>query len=600
MRPTKSATSRRWRAARYGTAAVAVLALATASACSSSSSSSSSTSSTSTTSPSASPSSSASSSVTSFPRTETLYTSGTAYSPPSNWNPLDTGNYATGTQGLIYEPLFLYNPQTGTYDPWLATGNLNAGWKGSTYVINVRSGVTWSDGTPLTGADVAYSINLARTNATDPYSANVSTVADATANGNTVTVTFKGTPGYTEFTDYLWKAPVLPEHIWSKFPASQIATDANLNPVGTGPMTLDTYNTQEVVYQTKPSWWATSALGLSFKFKYLIDVVNGSNDQELGQLTAGNIDWSNNFLPGINQLMQAVGGNSGYTLKTYYPTTPYMLSANTVWLEPNDSVAPMSNVNFRKALAYALDPAVIAQTVYGGITKAANPTGLLPNLSSYVNTSVVSADAPTYNPTLAKQYLAKSGYNGQAITLQVPDGWSDWMDATTVIKSELDAIGINLQLIYPQANARTANVTDGNFDLQLDNNAGLDSTPWSYFQRVYQLPIEKQQTSELNWERFSSPADWALVQEAATVPLTDTTKLDSIYTQLETDFFAQEPVIPLWYNGAWFQGNTQYWEDYPSSTGSDQNMPVMWDGYLGAMTTVYALADLRPTPQTSS
>ncbi len=600
MRPTKSATSRRWRAARYGTAAVAVLALATASACSSSSSSSSSTSSTSTTSPSASPSSSASSSVTSFPRTETLYTSGTAYSPPSNWNPLDTGNYATGTQGLIYEPLFLYNPQTGTYDPWLATGNLNAGWKGSTYVINVRSGVTWSDGTPLTGADVAYSINLARTNATDPYSANVSTVADATANGNTVTVTFKGTPGYTEFTDYLWKAPVLPEHIWSKFPASQIATDANLNPVGTGPMTLDTYNTQEVVYQTKPSWWATSALGLSFKFKYLIDVVNGSNDQELGQLTAGNIDWSNNFLPGINQLMQAVGGNSGYTLKTYYPATPYMLSANTVWLEPNDSVAPMSNVNFRKALAYALDPAVIAQTVYGGITKAANPTGLLPNLSSYVNTSVVSADAPTYNPTLAKQYLAKSGYNGQAITLQVPDGWSDWMDATTVIKSELDAIGINLQLIYPQANARTANVTDGNFDLQLDNNAGLDSTPWSYFQRVYQLPIEKQQTSELNWERFSSPADWALVQEAATVPLTDTTKLDSIYTQLETDFFAQEPVIPLWYNGAWFQGNTQYWEDYPSSTGSDQNMPVMWDGYLGAMTTVYALADLRPTPQTSS
>ncbi len=596
MRPTKSTTSRRWRAARYGTAAVAVLALATASACSSSSSSSSS----STASPSASPSSSAPSSVTSFPRTETLYTSGTAYSPPSNWNPLDTGNYATGTQGLIYEPLFLYNPQTGTYDPWLATGSLNAGWKGSTYVINVRSGVTWSDGTPLTGADVAYSINLARTNATDPYSANVSTVADATANGNTVTVTFKGTPGYTEFTDYLWKAPVLPEHIWSKFPASQIATDANLNPVGTGPMTLDTYNTQEVVYQTKPSWWATSALGLSFKFKYLIDVVNGSNDQELGQLTAGNIDWSNNFLPGINQLMQAVGGNSGYTLKTYYPTTPYMLSANTVWLEPNDAVAPMSNVNFRKALAYALDPAVIAQTVYGGITKAANPTGLLPNLSSYVNTSVVSADAPTYNPTLAKQYLAKSGYNGQAITLQVPDGWSDWMDATTVIKSELDAIGINLQLIYPQANARTANVTDGNFDLQLDNNAGLDSTPWSYYQRVYQLPIEKQQTSELNWERFSSPSDWALVQEAATVPLTDTTKLDSIYTQLETDFFAQEPVIPLWYNGAWFQGNTQYWEDYPSSTGSDQNMPVMWDGYLGAMTTVYALADLRPTPQTSS
>ena len=72
------------------------------------------------------------------------------------------------------------------------------------------------------------------------------------------------------------------------------------------------------------------------------------------------------------------------------------------------------------------------------------------------------------------------------------------------------------------------------------------------------------------------------------------------YSQLETDFFAQEPVIPLWYNGAWFQGNTSVWSDYPASAGSDQNMPVMWAGYLGAMTTVYALADLRPTPKAAS
>src|SRR5208282_4118177 len=111
-------------------------------------------------------SSSSSSSVTSFPRSETLYTSGTAYSAPSNWNPLDTGNYSTGTQGLIYEPLFLYNPlstSSAPYIPWLAT---SGGWNSANtvYTINVRSGVSWSDGTPLTGADVAYSINLARTN----------------------------------------------------------------------------------------------------------------------------------------------------------------------------------------------------------------------------------------------------------------------------------------------------------------------------------------------------------------------------------------------------------------------------------------------------
>ena len=589
MRSTKSRTALRWRTARHGMVALTLLTLGAVSACTGGGASSGG---------SAAGSKSASGgSVTQFPRNETLYTSGVVYAPPSNWNPLDVGNNATGTQGLVYEPLNLYDPVKNKYDPWLATDTPTTGWQGKTYVIDVRPGVKWSDGQPLTGADVAYSINLARTNAADPGAPLVSTVADAVASGNTVTVTFKGTPGYSEFTDYLWKAPVLPQHVWSKYPASQIATVANTNPVGTGPMTLDTYNSQEVAYQTKADWWATSALGLKFKFKYLVDVVNSTNDAALGQFTGGQVDWSNSFLPGINNLMNSLGG-SAYTFKTYYPKVPYMLSGNTVWLEPNTTVAPMNNVNFRRALAYALNPQAITQTVYGGIAQAAGPTGLLPNLVSagYVNSSVVSQYAATYDPAKAKQLLAQSGYHGQAITLQVPAGWSDWMTATGVIQQELSEVGINVQLTYPQAPARNSNLTNGTYDLALDNNAGLDSTPWSYFQRVYQLPIAKQQVSQLNWERYSSPSDWNLVQEAANVPLSDTSKLSSIYSQLEKDFLQQQPEIPLWYNGVWFQANASYWQNFPSSTGN-QYVPSLWGGYLGSLTTVYALASLTPNPK---
>ena len=57
---------------------------------------------------------------TNFPRNETLYTSGTAYSPPTNFNPLDGGSRYTGTVGLLYEPLFLYNQISNKYIPWLA------------------------------------------------------------------------------------------------------------------------------------------------------------------------------------------------------------------------------------------------------------------------------------------------------------------------------------------------------------------------------------------------------------------------------------------------------------------------------------------------
>jgi peptide/nickel transport system substrate-binding protein len=591
-KPTPASRTRRslfrWTSA---IGAVALL-VSVASACSSGSSSKSST----PTSPAAA-AAPGSATLTGFPRNATLYTSGTAYTPPSNWNPFNLGNFATGTQGLVYEPLYLYDPVKGAYHPWLATGGT---WSGHTFTIVVRSGVKWSDGTPLTGADVAYSINLARTNKSDPYSSNVATVTGATAKGNTVTVTFGSSPGYSEWQDYLWKAPVVPEHIWSKLSAANQITGANKNPVGTGPMLLDTYNATEVAYKINPNWWAISQLNLKFKFKYLVDVVNGSNNVELSALTAGQIDWSNNFLPGINELVSGLNGNAGYGLQTYYKNAPYMLSANTVWLEPNTTKAPMSNVNFRKALAYAINPSQLVNTVYGNIAESATPTGLLPTLKPYINQSVVNQYGFKYDPAVAKQYLAKSGYKGQAITLEVPDGWTDWMAGIQVISQDLAAVGIKVTPIFPQYAARTSDLTSGNYDLALDNNAGLDSTPWSYFQRVYNLPIAKQQTAQLNWERYSSPSDWKLVQEAGSTPVTDTAKLDSIYSQLEKDFLQQMPQIPVWYNGAWFQGNTKYWTSYPANGTSDENTPVMWGGYMGAMTTVYALAALTPTPPAKS
>ncbi|HZI75813.1 MAG TPA: hypothetical protein VFD73_17675, partial [Gemmatimonadales bacterium] len=188
----------------------------------------------------------------------------------------------------------------------------------------------------------------------------------------------------------------------------------------------------------------------------------------------------------------------------------------------------------------------------------------------------------------------------RTLTLEAPQGWSDWNSAQTVIAQELNAVGIKVQVTQPSFNQRTADITNGTYDLALDNNAGLDSTPVSYFQRVYQLPIQKQQSAQQNWERFSSPSDWALVQQAATTPPTDTAKLNQIFSTLEKDFLQQQPEIPLWYNGVWFQGNTQYWSNFPSSTGNDQNIPAMWNGYIGAMTTVPALAQLTPTPQKAS
>ena len=279
---------------------------------------------------------------------------------------------------------------------------------------------------------------------------------------------------------------------------------------------------------------------------------------------------------------------------TYYPTAPYMMSANTVWLEPNTTKFPMSNLNFRKALAYAIDPAQLTSVIYDNITDPANPTGLLPNLDPYIPASVKQYEFG-YNPAKAKAFLAKSGYKGTPVTIQDPDGWTDWNSATDLIVQELKAVGINAVAYFPQYPARTANLTDGTYDLALDNNATVNATPWSYFDRVFVLPILKQQSAQLNWERFNDPAAWALVQKIGSIVPTDTAAIQAIYTQLETIFLQNLPEIPLWYNGAWAQFSTRYWHDYPTSTSpNDQYTPIMWHGWVGAMTTVLALAQLEP------
>ena len=530
------------------------------------------------------------------PRNETLYTSGSSLSPPSSFNPLGPDSY-TGTHGLLYEPLFLYDPVRADLVPWLAT---SGSWASpTTYRLQVRSGVDWvtsSGGTTvgaLNGADVAYSINLAASDPSDPYHPDLAAVREVTAVGNSVTVKFAKPVGYAQWQEYLWHAPVLPAAVWTKLSPGARVAGANKAPISTGPMLLDSTSPTRACYRDNPKWWGTAQMKLSFKFKYLCDLVSGSSGTGLSELLDDRVDWSNELLRGITSLADSKAG--GYGIKTYYSGQPYMLAASTAWLQMDVAKAPMSDVNFRRAVAFALDPATIVSSVYTGTVQAANPTGLLPELGSYIDANAVHKYGFYYSTTLADRFLDKSGYKGQQLQLIVPEGWVDLSSAAALIGRELGRVGIHVSVKPVPLTTRNADVAEGNYDMVINNDAGISSGPWSYFDRVYQLPLKAEQNGDANTERFSAPADWALVQEAAATPLNDIAALAGIYANLEIDFLQQLPEIPLWYNGAWFQANTKRWQNYPSSTDhDDQYTPVMWPGWLGSTTTVLALAQLKP------
>jgi peptide/nickel transport system substrate-binding protein len=540
--------------------------------------------------------------TTVYPRAETLYTSGKQWGAPSTWNPFD-GNMAMGVVGLQYETLFLYDPIKDAYTPWLASGG---SWDSAktTYTINVRQGVKWSDGSAMTAADVAFSLNIYQNAA---LGSNLFDIVDkVVANGNNVIVTFKGTPAYQEFAAALYNDPIVPSAIWTAKNDKDILKFLNANGVGTGPYTYKTAAQDRMVWVKNPNWWATSALSLTVKPTYVVDIVNSSNNAALGELLSGGLDLDNNYLPGIAQIV-----NGGYGVTTYYATAPYMLSGNTAWLIPNTKKKPLDDPAFRRALAEAIDPNNVVVKDYGNIVAKADPTGLLPVWSKYIDAGQVTSLGATFNAAKAKADLAAAGYktgsdgfvtnkDGTAIklNLEVPDGWSDWMEAETLIAKDAAAAGININPTHP-AYATFVNDRNGTasaaptFDLLVDNSVQIGNTPWTYYDYIFRQPqIAAGAARNRNFEQYDNAAAWALVKKLDQTPTDDIADMKTISSALQKIQLTDEPVIPLWYNGEWSQVSNTVWTNWPSST-TNQIQPATWNGYW-QMGAIYMLTNLKP------
>jgi peptide/nickel transport system substrate-binding protein len=528
-----------------------------------------------------------------------------------------------GTIGLVYETLYIYDPLADKFTPWLAAEDMK--WVDATTMeIKLRDGLTWSDGSPLTADDVKFTYELADPNgkykaglnftglwdkdATNPTPEGQRLVSIDKKDNLTLDFKFKENPPYQEIGFYLWQTPIVPAALWSTRDVKDIVGGANEKPVGSGPYLYETNDQDRMVWVRNDSWWGIKAFGKTPGPKHIIDIVNGSNNVALGLVLQGGLDLSNNFLPGVATLVKG-----GYGVQTYYPDAPYMLSANVAALIINEQKKPLDDVNFRKALAYMIDLNDIVQNDYTGIVKAADPTGLLPIWDKYVDKEQVKQLGWTYDPAKAKQILAAAGYKDVdgdnfleapdkskiALKITCPSGWTDWMAAIQIISKNAQAVGLNITPDYPDFGPWRDAQLKGTFELSLQNEAQMSSTPWSYYKWVFQNPIANIATAQYgNYGRYDNKEAFDLVNQLDAVKVGDEETAKALASKLQKITLTDLPTIPLWYNGLWSQVSNAVWTNWPCSTDKcNHYLPASWRGYWN-MSGIQMLLELKPVPPT--
>ena len=536
---------------------------------------------------------------TSFPRNETLYVAGAAWGPPSTWNPFQPGSLAntTGTIGLLYETLFNYDPLSGKMVPWLAESGK---WSdANTYEVTLRKGLTWSNGKPLTAADVKFTYELGKKYSAIWFAPMWRYLTGVEATDDThLKFTFKD-PLYQEFENNLYNIPIVPKALWENRSEQDITVGTNEKPVGSGAYLYLATGADRNIWQRNDNWWGTSVFGKPAP-KYIVDILTSSNNVALGMVLKGELDLSNNFLPGVAEL-----ANKGY-VTTYYAGAPYMLSANTAVLFLNTTKKPMDDAAFRRALAFAIDVPSIVNVAYAQLVKPASPTGLLPTLSKYIDNDVVAKLGYNFDTAKAKQILADAGYkdvnndkfveapDGSKIALQVtcPQGWTDWMAAIDIIAKSAQAAGINIQAATPDYGAWNTALQSGTFDMTLNNWASMSNTPWTLYNLLFNHPIRDQMQSG-NFGRYNNQKLFDLVDALAKVPMSDDAGMKAACSKIQEAMLTEMPMIPLWYNGLWAQWSNANWTNWPTEKSTNQTLPTTWSGYwqLGGLQT---LINLKP------
>jgi|GEM_PF-499489 len=543
---------------------------------------------------------------------------------------------------LGYNQMQLGFSKNDPSDPNALLPGLAASWTSSDsgLTIQLQPGAKWSDGTPVTVADIKTSLAIAYTHGT---AGPVASAGGTVVAGNNFEVSdvkdlgggkieIDQQPGVKNlyFQRLVLTATIvansvygsqLPADVWSQIAAVQgtdqaaasaasakltaegktIAAFAPAKDVSAGPFVETRVNPGEALLDRNQYFYAAAKISP----KQVILRSYSGNQQIWGYMNGGELDYAPYTSMPTNILNQVLG--AGYTRID----APSYVSASIAF---NEKQAPYNLTPVRQALAYVIDRDAVTKVgePVGGIA-APTTTGLVGSQSDSILSSDQKSALNPYKPDTAKatSLLQGAGFTKDAsgkwhlpggqpwtITLQTVNGFSDWIAASTIVANELTAFGI----------PTTAAITADFATYQKEMAAGKYAVGWwlvalgpqtdKAYARIYGsadgYSVSNGQATHndaapTNWEH--TPATYTVNgqsidpgQLAAQLSTTPVASQQPIIAQLAAATNQELPMIQIWnYTHVMFTLDKRF-TNYPKSGQNDllANPPGVWmmQGYV--------------------
>ena len=295
---------------------------------------------------------------------------------------------------------------------------------GLSWTFQVRSGVLFHDGSPLTMADIKAKFDRAQ----DPDSGHThpeyySSIGTVTIDEAAKTVTLR----LTEPNSSLLYNLARPDSVI--YPAARAETQRS-QPIGTGPFKFVQYlEGSEVRLERNDDYYLT---GVPYLDRVVFRIISDPNTR-FAALQAGDIDLIGTSLP-PEQYLRAV---SDPNLKGTEGT-----ATTEITLAMNNSRGPLADLRVRQAITHAIDKNAIVEGAMFGLGTVIG-THMSPAESYYLDLS----ETYPYDPERARALLAEAGYaDGFTIAFELPEPYNIERRSGQVIAQQLAEVGIDVEL----------------------------------------------------------------------------------------------------------------------------------------------------------